>query len=78
MFFVALLCFCTLWGMGVVTAGALTVKHQKTSDAEFHGHGDPHARKPQETYQHHSKAQAHDLDASEIHKAWDKRIPRPP
>ena len=33
---------------------------------------------PRETYQHHSKAQAHDPDASEIHKAWDKRIPRPP
>ena len=54
----------------------LAVKQQQSADAEFDGHGDPHAAQAERGDEKHRETEADDPDAAKVQKARHKRIAR--
>ena len=52
----------------------MAVQHQKSTDTQLCGHGNPHALKSERANQKRSQSDPHDPDASEVHQTWDKGI----
>ena len=53
----------------------MAIQHQKSTDAQLCGHGNPYTLKAERANQKHSQSDPYDPDASKIHQTWDKGIP---